>query len=725
MNKVTLFATALAAVVALGASAIDINELGKYVYPNNRVSSPASLVYTDNDDALLTLAPARHKILKAGVDGKTTETVFDIATCRNAKIDHIGGFSLSPDGSKILIYQNREKIYRRSFLADYYVYEIRHNVLSPLSEKFERQRCPVFSHDGRAVAFVAENNIYIAKLDYKTEVAVTTDGKINSVINGASDWTYEEEFTTTCSMAWSADDLTLCFIRYDETDVPTFSFPIYRGGCNPHDEYELYPGALTYKYPKAGMNNSKVSIHSYNVETRKTIALPLSDAEIEYIPRIAFPPGQNTVYALALNRHQSKATLYAINPRSAVAKPVFTDKAETWISPTLWNGIRFYPDFFVVMSEDSGFRHIYAYNYSGVKVRTITSGNFDVTEYYGYSAATRCHYYQSAETGAINRVVNRIDEKGKITRLSPDNGWAALTMSPAMNYYVLDYSTAQTPNVYTLYSANGDKKVRVLEDNAAVSRRYEGVPQKEFFSFVSDGYELNGYVIKPEGFDASKRYPVIMYQYSGPESQEVRDRWSIDWQQYFAKKGYVVACVDGRGTGARGVDFRKMVYRHLGHYESIDQLAAARHIASLPYVDSARIGIFGWSYGGYETLMAISQANAPFKAAVAIAPVTDWRFYDTAYTERFMRTPKENATGYDAASPLKLVDNVNCRLLIMAGTADDNVHIQNTFEYVAALQAKEKLCDMLLFPNMDHSINYCNARAVVYAKMLDFFNRNL
>ncbi|MBR5744875.1 MAG: S9 family peptidase [Muribaculaceae bacterium] len=726
MKLPRLFAIASLMSMALSSYAVNTDELSKYVFPNNTIASPASITFTDNDEAYLTLSPDRHQILKVNtLTGKTIETVFDVATCRETKIDFIGGFSLSPDKSKILIYQNREKIYRRSFLADYYVYEIRHNILTPLSEKFSRQRCPVFSPDGRAVAFVADNNIYIAKLDYKTEVAVTTDGKANQIINGASDWTYEEEFSTTCSMAWSADNLTLCFIRYDESDVPTFSFPLYKGACNPRDEYDLYPGSLTYKYPKAGMNNSKVTVHAYNVETRKTIDLPLPDNDIEYLPRLCFPEGQNTLYVVALNRHQSKMTLFAVNPKSAVAKAIYSDKSETWISQSVWQSFRFYNDFFVVASERTGFRHLYAYNYSGVKLRTITSGNYEIGNYYGYSAANKCHYFQSTATGAINRRVCRIDSKDQIIPISPESGWAELTASPEMKYYILNYSNAKTPNVFTLYSANGDKKVRTIEDNADVAKRYAGIPQKEFFALNNDGYSLNGYIIKPENFDPQKRYPAIMYQYCGPESQEVRDRWGVDWQQYYARQGYVIACVDGRGTGGRGVKYRDMVYQHLGHYETIDQLAAARHVASLPYVDASRIGIFGWSYGGFEALMAASQPNAPYKAAVAVAPVTDWRYYDTAYTERFMRTPKENAAGYDAASAFNLIDNLKCPLLIMAGTADDNVHIQNTLEYVGALQAKGKLCDMFIFTNMDHSINYCNGRTMVYAKMLDFFNKNL
>ena len=707
-------------------AAVDINDLAKYVFPNNRIASASAMTFVDNDEAYLALSSDHRQIIKAETrTGKTIEVVLDVEKSRETKIDRIEGFTLSPDGSKILVHQNREKIYRRSFLADYYVYEIRHNILTPLSEKFSKQRCPVFSPDGRMVAFVAENNIYISKLDYKTEVAVTTDGKANCVINGASDWTYEEEFTTTCSLAFSPDNLTLAFLRYDETDVPTFSFPIYRGSCNPKEEYDLYPGSLTYKYPKAGMANSKVSLHSYNVETRKTIDIALPDKEIEYIPRLTFAPVGDALMVVALNRHQSKMTLYSVNPKSAIAKAIYTDTSDTWLSTSCWENLRFYPDFFVVNSHRRGFRHLYAYNYSGVKVRELTSGNFDITDYYGYSPSTRSHYYQSTETGAINRVVCRIDDKGKITRLSPNDGWASVTLSPNGNYYTLDFSSASQPDVYTLVASSSDKTVRTLEDNAAAKKRFADIPQKEFFTFTNDGISLNGYVIRPEGFDPSRRYPTIMYQYSGPDSQEVRNRWGIDWQVYFAKKGYVVICVDGRGTGGRGVKFREMVYRHLGHYETIDQLAAARFAASLPYVDPQRIGIFGWSYGGYETLMAISQKNAPYKAAVAIAPVTDWRYYDTAYTERFMQTPKENAAGYEMASAFPLIDNLNCQLLIMAGTADDNVHIQNTLEYISAMQAKGKLCDMLVFPNMDHSINYCNARAVVYGKMLDFFNRNL
>jgi dipeptidyl-peptidase-4 len=387
----------------------------------------------------------------------------------------------------------------------------------------------------------------------------------------------------------------------------------------------------------------------------------------------------------------------------------------------------------VIASERSGWNHLYEYAYNGQQLRQISSGNFDVTNYYGsdsqgnvYFQSTGSQSGQYGDRGAINRVIRKIDKTGKKEQLiTPVEGWASATFSPAMNYYVINYSNAQTAPSYKLYNAK-DKELRTLVDNGEYSAKYSNVSQKEFFTMTSDGYMLNGYILKPKNFDGAKKYPVIMWQYSGPGSQEVRNRWQMDWDYYAATEcGFVVVCVDGRGTGGRGAAFRNVVYKQLGYYETIDQLAAAKYAASLPYVDSSRIGIAGWSFGGYETLMAISDVASPYKAAVAIAPVTSWRYYDTVYAERFMLTPGENEDGYNQSAPINRVDNVNCSLLIMHGTADDNVHLSNTIEFVSRLQQADRACDMLLFPNMNHSINGCNARSLVYGRMVDYFRKNL
>ncbi len=703
---------------------VNVIELGEYVYPKNCPEAMPDFVYMPDGLSYILLSDdgktiTRHETKTGNVIG----TVMDVTKTRESKIDRISGFSISPDGSKVLVYQDSEPVYRHSFKADYYVYEIRHNILSPLSAKFDRQQAPLFSPDGRMVAFVAENNIYIKKLDYKTEVPVTVDGKDNEIINGVPDWTYQEEFSTTSSMSWSPDNMMLCYVKYNEKDVPMYSFPLYKGTCNPRDEYAFYPGQFSYKYPVAGMKNSEVSVHSYDVETRKTKEIVLNDGNIEYIPRISYAHQSDRLVVSTLNRAQNRFEMYLVNPKSTVAKSLYVDTSEAWIAPNAYEDVRFYPESFVVMSERSGYNHLYQYSYSGHLIKQITSGDYDVTCYYGCDNRST-HYYQSTATGAINRVVSSVDVKGNHHDLSPVSGTSSAYFSPTFGNYILNYSNVNTPPRYVLCDSRG-KEIRTLDDNLSYVKRYTAVPEKEFFTFDSDGTILNGYMLKPVGFDASRKYPVIMYQYSGPGSQEVLNRWKIDWDYYFASQGYIIVCVDGRGTGGRGTKFRNVVYRRLGHYETIDQIAAARHVASLPYVDNGKIGICGWSYGGYEALMAISQESSPYAAAVAIAPVTDWRYYDTVYTERYMLTPQENEIGYNVSAPIKLTHNMHCRLLLMSGTADDNVHFTNTLQYVSVLQSQGKLCDMFVFPNMNHSINGCNARAVVYAKMLDFFNRNL
>ena len=559
---------------------------------------------------------------------------------------------------------------------------------------------------------------------------VTTDGAKNSIINGIPDWTYEEEFSTDCSMAWAPDNTTLCYLRYDESQVPLFTFTRYQGWCHAQSEYALYPGEFSYKYPVAGEKNSSVSVHSYDVDTRKTKEIPLADRNIEYIPRIAFGGASSErLMLVTLNRAQNRMEIYAANPKSTVAKSILVEEAKAWLNPAAYEDIAFEAESFVLQSERNGWNNLYRYSYAGQQLRAITSGQAEVTAYYG-TDALGFTYYQTVPAGtdasaAINRVVCRIDRQGKkLETLTPAEGWASASFTPALNYYTVNYSNAATPPVYTLYNGKG-KKLRLLEDNAEYASRYASAPKREFFTMQADGNTLNGYMVKPAGFSASKRYPVIMWQYSGPGSQEVVNRWKMDWDIYAATQGFLVVCVDGRGTGARGTAFRDIVYKHLGHYETIDQIAAANYVASLPYADGERIGLSGWSYGGYETLMGVTATDSPWKAAVAIAPVTSWRYYDTVYAERFMLTPQENADGYTESAPTERAARMACRLLIMHGTSDDNVHLSNTMEFVGALQAADRYCDMFLFPAMNHSIYGCDARALVYGRMISYFSDNL
>lgn len=725
MKKIIIAAAALvSASLNLSSANQTVTSIAPYVYPQNRAATPASMVYMPDGETYLMPNESHTQIISYDTrTGNRIDVVFDVATARETKIKSFENFTISEKGDYILLYNDSELIYRRSFKASYFTYEIRHRILRPLSDKYSKQQSPVMSPDCRTVAFVADNNIFMRKLDYNTEVQVTTDGEKNRIINGVPDWTYEEEFATTCSMTFAPDGETFCYLKYNESDVPTYSFPLYQGSCNPMNEYALYPGQFSYKYPVAGCKNSYVTLHSYDIANRKTKDIAFEDSKIEYMPRIMFTSDKNQLLVVTLNREQNRMEIYSVNPRSTVVKSLLTEQHSAWLNPSAYENITLTPKSIIINSSRSGYNHLYEYSLAGALIRQITSGDFDVTACYGIDAAGSV-YYQSTKTGPLNRVVSKLDIKGKTTDLSPADKTASATFAPSMNYYVLRLTDATTPPTFSLFASTG-KSLRPIEDNATYAAKYASLPQKEFFTVESDGYSLNAYMIKPADFNASKKYPVIMWQYSGPGSQEVSNAWKLDWDYYAATKGFIVVCVDGRGTGYRGRAFMDVVYKNLGYYETIDQINAAKQIGSLPYVDASRIGIAGWSYGGYETLMCATNTASPFAAAVAIAPVTDWRYYDTVYAERYMLTPGQNEDGYNDSAPVNRVRNLKCDLLIMHGTADDNVHLSNTMEFVSRLENEGLFCDMLLFPNMNHSIYGCNARAVVYARMIEYFINHL
>lgn len=701
--------------------------LENYCYPGNAPERVVAPVYTPDGQFMLELSPDGTRVEKVPVgSGKQSETIFDAANTREGKVKFIEGFMMAPDQRRMLVWTDVTPIYRRSYKAKYYVYDFHSRILTPLSANFEFVQAPVFSPDGLMVAFMAEdNNIYMKKFSFNSEIAVTKDGKKNEIINGVPDWTYEEEFTTTCSMCFSPDNMTFCFLKYNESKVPMFSFPLYEGTCAPKTEYALYPGQFSYKYPVAGQPNSVVTLHSYDIDNRKIKNISLPDSRIEYIPRIQYSDKSEQLIVTTLNRDQNRMEVYAVNPMTTLSKSILVEESKAWLSPETYEDMKLLPEGMVILSGRSGYNHLYLYSYAGAMTRQLTSGNYDVTAYYGKDAAGN-HYYQSTSTSPVNRVVSAVDPKGKVRNLTPENGYASASFSPGCSTVFINYSNASTPPVYTLMAPNGSRKI-VMEVNKGYAERYASMPKKEFFKMPASGDtpELNGWMVKPNDFSPSKKYPVIMYQYSGPGSQEVLDRWDAGFQSYYAQQGYIVVCVDGRGTGGRGRAFQDVVYKRLGHFETIDQIAAARYVASLPYVDGERIGIYGWSYGGYETIMAATASDSPYAAAVAVAPVTDWRYYDTVYAERYMTTPAMNEDGYREASAIGRVNNLDCQLLIMSGTADDNVHLFNTIQFVSALESSGRFCDMLLFPNMNHSINGCDMRRVVMARMLDYFNRNL
>lgn len=701
-----------------------VAEISQYVYPNNRVKSSGVTHLLNDGNSYLKAIDNTSRIARFDLlTGEQKEIVFDATHTREGKISTFDSFIVSADESKILLSTETSAIYRRSSRSVWWIFDVKRNILRPLSRETAYQQSPLFSPDSRMVAFVSDGDISVRKLDYDTEVRVTDNAVPGKIINGVPDWTYEEEFSTSCSMAWSADSETLCFVTYDETNVPLYSFALYQGACDPMDQYALYPGQFSYKYPVAGQPNSVVSVNSYDISTRKIKQLPIGDRPIEYIPRIDFAVGGNQLFVTTLDRSQQRMEIFSVNPKSTIAKSIIVEQAPCWIEPEAYENLTFTSSSIIVQSSRSGFSNLYEYNFTGSLLRNLTPIERDVTAIYGQGADGNW-YYQTVDDGVLNRSVYRTDRKMGEVRVYGGDGWYDAVFTKDMKYCLLSFSNSSTPTVTTLYNVAG-KQVRIVQDNAEYASKFAGCAVPEFITIPSDGYQLNAYLIKPKNFDPSKSYPLIMTQYSGPGSQSVANKWMMDWEKYAVEKGFVVACVDPRGTGNRGRAFMNVVYKDLGHYETIDQINAARYLASMPWIDSDRIGLTGWSYGGYETLMCATEIDNPFKVAVAIAPVTDWRYYDTVYTERYMATPGENEDGYNASAPVKRANNMSSKLLIMSGTADDNVHLSNTIEMVSHLQINGIFCDMLLFPNMNHSIYGCNSRAVVYGRMMDYFIANL
>ena len=666
--------------------------------------------------------------------GKQVEVLFDAATARECPFKNFDSYTFSPDGMKLLIATETTPIYRHSYTAVHYLYSLRRNVEGKINNVVERlseggpQQAPVFSPDGNLVAFVRDNNIFLIKTHFgNSESQVTEDGKFNQVLNGIPDWVYEEEFAFNSAIEFSADSKMLAFIRWDESEVPSYSFPLYAGERPRLTEFEKYPGAYTYKYPKTGEVNSKVSVHTFDIQTRVTRQMDVPLDKDGYIPRIRFTKDPEKLAIMTLNRHQNRFDLYFCNPRSKVCKLVLRDETDTYIKERIFDEIHFYDQNFSFVSEKSGFNHLYWYNMNGTLVKQITSGNYELKEFLGYDEADGSFYYSSNEESPLQQAIYKVDRKGKKTKLSANVGTNSAQFSSNMKYYLNRFSNTTTPTVVTL-NDNSGKVLTTLIDNAALKEKLSArqLPQTEFFSFTTErGTQLNGWMMKPTDFQASKKYPVLMYQYSGPGSQEVLDHYSVSWETYMASQGFIVVCVDGRGTGGRGAEFEKCTYLNLGVKEAEDQVSAAKYVSELPYVDKNRIGIWGWSFGGYMTLMAMSEGTPIFKAGVAVAAVTDWNYYDTIYGERFMRTPQENHDGYQASSAFTRADKLHGKLLLVHGMADDNVHYQNCAEYAEHLVQLGKQFDMQVYTNRNHSIFGGYTRMHLYTKLTNFFKENL
>ena len=721
--KQLLVAALMLLASALGAEALTMKD---FVLSQSIAGGVGEMIPANDGNNYYELSDDCSRIVKRSYrTGEDVAVVFNSATARDCKVDYWEGFEMSDDEMWILLWTNKEKIYRHSFKADYYVYEVRHNKLTKLSEA-GGEEIATMSPDARMVAFVKDNNVYVRKMEYGTVVAVTTDGKRNEIINGVPDWVYQEEFGLLNGLAWSPDCLTLSFLRWDEREVPMYGLNIYEGACNQQTQYALYPGRFEYKYPVAGEKNAAVSVVSYDVDNRtlKTMKLPI-DAD-GYIPRIKYATTSDRLMVTTLNRNQNHLQIFAVNPRSTVAKLIYKEKSESWINLDYADAAVWGENTFTILSDKSGFTHLYQYSNSGALIKQITKGNWNITDYYGYDPVLKVHYIQTTQAGPLNRVLAKVDAKGIVTKISGDAGTYSAQFSKNYTYYLQKFSDVKTPPRYAIYNNRG-KKVRNVEMNSEYAGKYTAgnIPVKEFFTFESDGNVLNGYMIKPVNFDAGKKYPVILSQYSGPGSQKVLNSWKMEWEQYFAMQGYIIVSVDGRGTGGRGKKFESMVYMQLGKYESIDQCAAADYMASQPWVDAKRIGIWGWSYGGWNTLMSMSEGRPVFKAGVAVAPPTCWRYYDTVYTERFMRTPKENASGYDEVNPIARAPKLHGALLICHGLADDNVHFQNSAEYVEALVQADKDFRQLVYTNRNHGISGGNTTNHLFRQIINWFNTEL
>lgn len=665
--------------------------------------------------------------------GQQTAVLFDVNNTQGEKISSFDGYIMSPDGTKMLISTNRQRIYRRSYKADFYIYTIKSRKLERLSDGGPQQS-PVWSPNGLQVAFVRDNNIYLVKLLYNnSESQVTKDGKFNEVINGIPDWVNEEEFGFNTALTFNADGTMLCWIRYDESAVQQYSLQLFKGLKPEQQEYAVYPGSYSYKYPKAGETNSVVTAWSYDIKSHRTqkLAVPL-DAD-GYMPRILPTSDADKIMVYTMNRHQDVLNLYTVNPRSTVARLLIKESVPKYVKEEAMAAIKVGSNTILLPSDRDGYMHLYLYSQNGQLLRKIAPGNYDITDVYGYDETTGDVYYQAAALNPHDRQIYVAHKNGQIQRLSNQAGWNDAIFSGDYRYFINTWSDYNTPYVYTTRDGRG-KVIATNVDNKALiekTRQY-GWTKRDTFSFTtSEGVHLDGWMVKPANFDASHKYPVIMFQYSGPGSQEVRNYWASGsmgqggaFDQYLAQQGFIVVCVDGRGTGGRGAAFEKAIYLRMGDLESKDQVETALYLGKLPYVDKDNIGIWGWSFGGFNTLMSMSEGRPVFKAGVAVAPPTSWRYYDTVYTERYMRTPKENPTGYDT-NPIHRASKLHGALLICHGTADDNVHPQNTIEYAEALVQADKDFKENYYTNRNHSIFGGNTRKHLLRQIAQWFELNL
>ncbi|MCO5260091.1 MAG: S9 family peptidase [Crocinitomicaceae bacterium] len=660
----------------------------------------------------------KHKITSYKDDGETLLNLTDL-TYNGTKIN-VEDYQFNDNETKLVLLTETNSIYRRSFNAIYYIYDLKTKTLEALDEVNTPQTLATFSPDGKKIAYISENNIYYKDLASKKTIQVTTDGSFNHIINGTTDWVYEEEFAITQAFGWSPDSKNIAFLKFDESKVKEFTLEYNTG--------QLYPELYTFKYPKAGEDNSKVSTHIYSLENMSTQNIQLQG--YEYIPRISWSNINNTLILQTLNRHQNHVNYYKVEQKSNnwIASIFYSEKNQTYID--IDDNLIFLNNGSAILrtSEKDGFNHIYKIGFDGTESQ-ITKGNWDVINFCGIDNKDQFVYYTAAKKGAIHQGVYKIALKGnKDVAISSETGQNTVVFTPEMNYFIKKHSTANTPPIFTLCDNKG-KEIVVMERNETLqtSIKNHEFAQKEFISFDLDGYSLNGWMIKPNNFDASKKYPVYINIYGGPGSNMVYDGWDFNnaWHQLLAQEGYIVVSVDPRGTLYRGKQFKDITYLQLGKYETEDFIKVAQKLQTYDYIDGNRIGIQGWSYGGFMTTLAMTKGDGLFKMGIAVAPVTNWMFYDNIYTERFMRTPQENEDGYNSNSPINFANGLKGNYLLIHGSGDDNVHVQNTLEMINALITANKQFNSFIYPNRDHGIYGGNTRLHLFTMMLNFVKEKL
>lgn len=673
-----------------------------------------------NDDNFYMVLEKNQIVKYAIKDRKPAETLVDGNSISESP--KILSYEFNADETATLLVTKSTPIYRHSSKDICKIYDLKSKKISSLYAGKEIS-LPKFSPDGKNISFVFENNLYVQNIASGAVTQVTKDGKYNKIINGMCDWVYEEEFGFPDAHYWNKTGSKIAFYRFDESTVKQYSMPIYNG---------LYPEQYTFKYPKAGEENSVVEIYTYDLNTKKTVKMDIGTEKDQYIPKVRWTKSENDLAIFRLNRLQNQLDVLMVDANNGTSKTILQEKSDTYVQVEDQK-IKFLNDGkrFLWLSENSGFNHIYLHDISGKQLKQITSGKWEITEINEIDLKNETIYYTSTEEGALNRSLFKIQFNGKKkTKLSSKTGWNSATFSKNFSFFVNTYTHDKTPPITTLNKIDG-KEIAVLSDNQALNNKLKNynISYKEFFTFkTEENVDLNGWMIKPKDFDANKKYPVLMYVYGGPGSQEVKHSWdyfNFFWYQMLADKGYIVACVDNRGTGGRGKEFRDCTYKNLGKLETEDQIQAAKYLAKQTYVDEKRIGIWGWSFGGYMTTLCLTKGAKQFSTGIAVAPVTNWKYYDTIYTERYLQTPQLNENGYDDNSPINFADKLVGNYMIVHGSADDNVHMQNSMEMINALINNNKEFEMAIYPNKNHSIFGGYARYHLYNKMTKFITENL